>query len=175
MIDLRKFVVGPLNTNLYLLVSGKEAVIIDPGDISGDLSGYLQTRDIKVKYVLATHGHFDHINGAGQVCRDLDCTLYINEKDAEMVRNNQSNMMQFMGILGTKIEDFKTYQDGQLFKFGEEKILAKATPGHTSGSTCFLGENVIFSGDTLFRETIGRTGIGGSNSDMITTLNKFKP
>jgi len=170
MRELKKFVVGPLNTNLYLLISGSEAVIIDPGEMSAELAEYVKNHRIKVKYALATHGHFDHINGAGKVCESFGCRFFIHEKDAYMVDKNPELMEAFTGIRGETIMEMNTFSDRTEFRFGDETIKVMATPGHTPGSTCFVSGDLMFSGDTLFRGTIGRTDIGGSGSEMARTL-----
>jgi hydroxyacylglutathione hydrolase len=174
MIEIRKFVVGPLSTNMYLVISGKEAVVIDPGENSAQMLEFASENGIRVKYTLATHGHFDHINGSGKVCGSLGCLFCINENDAEMAMKNPESMKSFMGVMGEKIDIGSTFSDGSEFKFGNETIRAMQTPGHTAGSTCFVTGSHIFSGDTIFRGTIGRTDIGGSGSDMAKTLEKFR-
>jgi glyoxylase-like metal-dependent hydrolase (beta-lactamase superfamily II) len=174
MMEIRRFVVGPLNTNMYLVISGKEAVVIDPGEMSGQMVEFVNKNGIKVKYVLATHGHFDHINGSGKVCGSLGCSMYINEYDAGMAMQNPESMKSFIGIDGERIAIGGTFSDGQEFKFGDETMRVMQTPGHTAGSTCFFAGDCIFSGDTIFRGTIGRTDIGGSGSDMARTLEKFR-
>ncbi|MCL4340963.1 MAG: MBL fold metallo-hydrolase [Candidatus Thermoplasmatota archaeon] len=170
MRELKKFVVGPLNTNLYLLISGSEAVIIDPGEMSAELAEYVKNQRIIIKYALATHGHFDHINGAGRVCELFGCRFFIHEKDAHMVDKNPESMEALIGIRGETITDLKTFSDRTEFRFGDEKIKVMETPGHTHGSTCFVSQELMFSGDTLFRGTVGRTDIGGSGREMARTL-----
>lgn len=142
-----KFIVGPIKTNCYLLISGKEAVIIDPGGEVENLAKSVE--HAALRYIILTHYHFDHTLGikelkslfpqAQVLLHQADCPYLDLEVDRELA-------------------------DGGLIVFGDSELKVVHTPGHSAGGICLLAANDIFTGDTLFADgMIGRTDLPGSD------------
>jgi len=170
---VESLVVGPLETNCYIVHNQREAIVIDPGDEPEKIEGKLKT--FKVNAILITHGHFDHIMGSGYLSEKFNVPIYIMREDLELALKAKDFAFKYLGI---KYEDqlkrFEFLKNGQEFELGEEILKVLHTPGHTSGSSCFLTDKFIFTGDTLFSGTIGRTDIGGSWDLMVETLRFLK-
>jgi glyoxylase-like metal-dependent hydrolase (beta-lactamase superfamily II) len=150
---IKKFTVGMLATNCYVVSSQqtKEAVIIDPGlDFSSEakpILDYITQEELKVKLIVNTHGHSDHINGDGVFQEKYEVPIYIHKYDAPSIEEFEKEKFPANVML----------KDGSLIKFGEESLKVMHTPGHTQGSICLIGEELVFTGDTLFAGGIGRT------------------
>lgn len=161
---IHKLVVGELSTNCYVVVSEKgHAFIIDPGDDADRIHDFLSQNNIKAKFIVHTHGHFDHIRADAA----LGLPVYIHEKDASLIQSPQkSPMSEFFGPVEAVIPE-------RLLKDADEIILDELvfkvidTPGHTPGGICLLGDGILFSGDTLFRDGVGRTDFPGASSRQL--------
>jgi hydroxyacylglutathione hydrolase len=169
-------VVGPLQCNCVLLgcEKTKEAVLIDPGDEGPRIVEEVQKNGLTVKYVLHTHAHFDHIAGTADVKASLNPTLCLHKDDLQLYENLPMQG-QFFGMkFGAAPEIDKFVQDEEEVIFGEHKLQVIHTPGHSPGSICLklLGaEEILFSGDTLFRQSIGRSDLwGGDYSKLIRSI-----
>ncbi len=164
------FTVGMLSTNCYLAISQetKEAIIIDPGlDFSSEASpifDLITAGELKVKFIVNTHGHDDHIKGDALFQQKLKVPISVHSLDALLVEDLETGKFQANVLL----------EDSSLIKFGNETLKVMHTPGHTPGSICLVGEKLVFTGDTLFAGGIGRTDFpGGSMSDMRDSLKKL--
>lgn len=170
-------VVGPIQCNCYILsdtISGK-AYLIDPGAESEELLEYLQKKKFDLPAILVTHGHLDHIGGIEMIRSEISAPVYYHAGDKPLYENLSAQARMF----GALPEDFLARQpkvgeaslaDDQTFPFGQGEIRVVHTPGHTPGSVCFhaIGEeSVVFSGDTLFEGSIGRTDLGGGSFERI--------
>lgn len=168
--DIRKIVVGPVQTNCYLVVSDKELVIVDPGDeaekIISDIEGLGK---VNYKYILLTHGHYDHVMAVNELQNRYKFKIVIGKKDKDISEINAQ--------IGVQVPDIKAdilLKDGQVLDFGGEEIQVLETPGHTRGGVSYLVGNSLFSGDTLFHVSYGRTDLpGGSDDDMKKSLEKL--
>lgn len=173
-IGIEKIVVGPLMTNCYIVSSGKECVIIDPGAEGERIVDFVQGKELKAKYVLATHGHFDHVSGIRAVRNSLKAEFHIHSSDLEMVRTAPEQAMKFADMRVDEIGDPDGYVEDNSYRIGNIEIVPVHTPGHTAGSTSFkIGKN-MFSGDTLFSGSIGRMDFGGSKESMKKTIEMLK-
>lgn len=160
-IKVLSFPVGRLNCNCSILWDPQslEAVLVDPGDEADKIKTKIESRGLKVKYILHTHAHFDHIGASELMHRDLGAELYLHEEDRDLWENIEMQGQMF-GMKLKKIQaDFKALEDLQDFQIGREKVSTLYTPGHTPGSCCFSIGEFVFSGDTLFRGSVGRTDL----------------
>lgn len=157
-------VCGPLHTNCYVVSEGNDCIIIDAAGECGTLLGLVGNR--KLLAVVQTHGHFDHIGAVDEICNKTGAPLFIHEYDAEMLSDPVKNVsMKFYRrpLLCDTVPN--TFTDGETLTFGGIVLRVMLTPGHTLGSCCLYTRDVIFSGDTLFRGTIGRTDHYGGDTE----------
>ncbi|MDR2204425.1 MAG: MBL fold metallo-hydrolase [Nitrososphaerota archaeon] len=164
------FPVGGLQTNCYVVscVETREAIIIDPGfdfEVEAQqIFDYVAKEGLKIKFIVNTHGHQDHINGEKVVQQKYVVPVCIHEYDAYFLER-----LEPCGVLVDVL-----LKDGDSIVFGRVCLKVLHTPGHTRGSICLIGDRVMFSGDTLFSESIGRTDfVESSPSDMRVTLQKL--
>lgn len=163
---LNTYIAGPFDANNYLLMdkNTKEAVLIDCSEYKQEIIEDIYKLGAKVKYILLTHGHFDHILGVNKMTEALGVDAYIKNADIILAENINTmpkllNLpMAEVPIINGRIEDW------QEFQLGEHKIKAIPTPGHTEGGMSFLVDNeFLFSGDTLFCQSFGHTDLFGGN------------
>lgn len=163
-------------TNSYI-VAGEQgnAVLIDaPGNAEYMLSK-LESEHLTLKKILLTHGHFDHIGAVADIAEKTDCQVYIHKADLAKLTDNNDNLLMVFGLDNLKKYDKAiAFNDGDVIKMDELEFRVIHTPGHTSGSCCFvLGDN-LFTGDTLFARSIGRTDMPDGNvNDMLKSLKKL--
>jgi len=160
---LKRLTVGTLYTNCYIVgcAETKEAMIIDPGlDSESEAQRLLEEiirNNLRVQFIVNTHGHTDHTSGNRVVKEATGASILIHEYDAPMLRDFSVN---------SPPAD-KTLHDGDIIQAGKVKLQVLHTPGHTQGGICLLDEKVIFTGDTLFAGSIGRTDLPGSSDEAI--------
>ena len=170
--------VGSFQCNCHILADErtKEAVIVDPGDEPDDILRIVKELGVTVKALLHTHCHLDHITGTRKVKEETGATIHIHERDKmlyEGLKQQYATVMAMFGMdVGRGNEPLPVdgyLEDGQTFAFGAQKIGVIHTPGHTPGSCCFTlesaKERMLFSGDTLFAGSIGRTDLPGGDLD----------
>ena len=157
--DIKHFIVGPLLTNCYLLVSNGEAAVIDPGGGTKNILKEIEESKLKLKFIILTHGHWDHTLSALKIKVKTDAKILLHEAEREFI----------------KFKTDKLLKDGDEIKIGNIVLKVIHTPGHTKGSICLLGENEIFTGDTIFKDGYGRTDLkGGSEEDLKNSLKKLE-
>jgi glyoxylase-like metal-dependent hydrolase (beta-lactamase superfamily II) len=174
----KTFTVGPLQCNCTILACEKtlEAVIIDPGDEPQKIIQHLSQMGVTVRYLLHTHAHFDHIGGTKGVKAhtSADVCLHPGDQSIYEMLPVQGKMFGMEFEPAPPIEKF--LQDEERLRFGEHELQVIHTPGHSPGGVCFKmtgGEETLFSGDSLFQGSIGRTDLWGGNSDqLITSIKK---
>lgn len=166
---------GEFGTNCYAVESEqKNAVMIDCPCMADRLYGQLQKYGLTLKKILLTHGHIDHILAAGELSRLTGAEVFIHEDDLPKITDTRLNLAEEFGIPYTSIESVKTFADGDTLTLDEVEITVLHTPGHTPGSVCFFAEDFLFSGDTLFAGSIGRTDfIDGDFVAMSKSLAKL--
>lgn len=174
MIEGRAMGAMGANCYLYACMESKKAVIIDPGADGKRIYRWVSEKGFKVDYILLTHGHVDHI-GAVDELRELlrDVSVGIHADDAGMLTDGRKNLSSYFGSgLVLKKADI-LLQDGQELTIGKERIKVISTPGHSPGGVCFLCSEGLFSGDTLFAGSIGRTDFpGGSMNQLLDGVKK---
>ncbi len=164
--------VGPFQCNCYVLADEgtREAVVIDPGDEPDRI--LKRVRDFKVKALLHTHGHLDHVAATRRLKEETGAPILIHPADRalyERLRDQYASTGRLFGIdLGEGHDPLPAdllLEEGQEIAFGRHRLRVIHTPGHSPGSCGFLGDGLLFSGDTLFCGGIGRTDLGGGDLD----------
>ncbi len=168
---IKTYVAGPVQANNYLVEdeASKEALLIDCSDYVPQIIDYVKENSLNVKYILLTHGHFDHVLGINKMNEVLGAKVYVHEGDKEQVVNTRAVMTMF-GLPTEGVENPKitgTLSDAGELTLGNQLIKVIETPGHTPGGVCYLIGNCLFSGDTLFHGTIGRTDLPGGSFQQI--------
>lgn len=177
MLKIQKLPVGELEANCFL-VSDEEnnAVIIDPGAEPDYILSEIESLGIKPLAILLTHAHFDHFGAAAEVIEKYQIPLYVHTLDRPMVTSAEYSLavqLGFGAMYRRPDENFiRTFEDNETLKFSEElEFLVIHTPGHSPGSSCFRHGDILFSGDTLFRDGVGRVDFQGGNiRDMRKSL-----
>ena len=169
---LKTFVLGALEDNNYLLIddnsADKEAVLIDCTEKCEEIEHVLRENNVKLKYILITHGHFDHILGVNYFKSKFpEVKVLMHEDDKELVETIKDFASRFM-IEPVEVQHIDEYlKDDEKITFGNYEIKVIHTPGHTKGGACFLVGDKIFTGDTLFKESVGRVDLPGGSFDEI--------
>lgn len=170
--EIKKFVFGNLRTNCYVILGDNEALFVDPGECNDELvelvKGY---KNVKV---LLTHRHFDHILGVARLKRETGAKVYISSADRPGLLSAEDSLASLMELEQLSVEPDELVDDGDIIKFDGQEIKVIATPGHTVGSVCYLMGNRLWSGDTLFKNSAGRTDLpSGDGSALIRSLKKL--
>lgn len=166
--------VGALGTNCYIVYdeNSKEAAVIDPGGSVEAITAVLRNEKLTVKYIVNTHGHADHVLGNMRIKEATGAPILIHEADAAMLMSGQKNLSAFIGGSVACGPADTLLKEGDVVKIAAGlELTVIHTPGHTPGGICLLTDSVLFSGDTLFAESIGRTDFpGGSYSQLIANI-----
>jgi hydroxyacylglutathione hydrolase len=168
---IKELVVGPLMSNCFICGCDKtkEAVVIDPGGDTDKILLLLADSNLKVKYIINTHGHFDHVSGNGQMKSATAADILIHPLDADMLGMLSSNA----AIFGISVENSppcdRTIEEGDKISFGEIILEVIHTPGHTPGGISLFTNGIVFVGDTLFAGSIGRTDFPGGDFDTLVS------
>lgn len=167
--------VGPVQTNCYLAMNKetKEAIIIDPGDDADRIGMRLMQLEAKPVAILLTHGHFDHAGAAKTLAAQYDILVYAHEKEAETLEDSRMNLSGPLAGGATTYHVDVFLKDEQELTLAGLHIRVLFTPGHTPGGCCyyFPREDVLFSGDSLFCGSVGRTDFpGGSMRTLVDSV-----
>ena len=165
MIKVKTFMVGDLETNCYLVYDqeAKTGFLIDPGFFDESIADFIKENKINVKSIIVTHGHADHTSGNAK----FGYPVLIHEADKGYLTNPVKNLSLFTGKLSTAPKASRILKDGEVIEDGKIKIEVIHTPGHTPGGICLKIENKIFTGDTLFKEGVGRTDFYHGDEKML--------
>lgn len=170
---LEKIIVGPLEVNCYVLASAefKKAIIIDPGDQKNKILKILQKHNLQPAFVINTHGHYDHIG-----CDDdFGVPVYAHREDVKLLRDQNLNLSTFLSKAYAVGAEIRVLEDKERVVLDDIELEVIHTPGHTPGGICLLMKkpvnNVLFSGDTLFFEGVGRTDFAqGAEKQLIESI-----
>ncbi len=158
----KKFVLGPLQVNCYMICDdNKNCVLIDPAAEAKKLINYIKKNEYKLCAMLLTHSHFDHTGALKELRAVFDVPVYVHREEVE-----NKDMAKFSSL--TREDNLTYLEDGEELKFGDDiSIKVIHTPGHTPGGVCFMADNRIFAGDTLFMGSCGRVDFPGGSFETI--------
>ncbi|MGL5634447.1 MAG: MBL fold metallo-hydrolase [Sarcina sp.] len=163
---IKSIAVGAYQENCYFLIdeTTNECVIVDPGAQADYILAVIKQLNITPKYILLTHAHFDHVGAIEELTEHFKVPFYVNKNDYDMQQiDNQ--------LFSTTPVPNGFIQDGDTFKLGNNVIKAITTPGHTPGGVCFLVNDMLITGDTLFNGSIGRTDFtAGDFNTLISSI-----
>ena len=159
--NVKMMQVGPIGTNCYILEDGNKIAVIDPGDEAQRILSALRELGAEVEYILLTHGHYDHTTAVPELHEALPgAKIYIHQADANGAGN------QLFPLAG-QVEGLLFYDEGDTLPLGGLTLRVLHTPGHSPGSVTLQAGDVLFTGDTLFAGSMGRTDFAGGNEEQI--------
>ncbi len=164
-----KTLINDFSENTYIIHNEQEAYIIDPGSNTTAMIAVIEEENLTIKGVLLTHGHYDHISGVNRLLETYDAPIYIHKSERDFLFDPSLNLSQFMEQR-FKIMDkhhVHTIDEGDTFTLSGETIHVYHTPGHTRGGVSFTYKHMLFSGDCLFKGSIGRTDLPTGDKETI--------
>ena len=162
-------------SNSYLIVSGTEAALVDPSAAPSHVTDALAENGCALRYILLTHGHYDHTKYVSQVKEATGAKVCVHSLDDEMLSDSDKNCYKLFNT-GEQVAERADIllEDGVELSLGCETIRVMHTPGHTKGSVCYIVGDAIFTGDTLFRGSVGRTDFyGGDDRELMDSLRRL--
>ena len=171
---INHYVVGQVQTNCYIVINeeNKECFIIDPGASAKQLAERIRKDGFTPVAVLLTHGHFDHAGAAEELAKEFGVKVYAHEAEKDTLQNPQKNVSWMVGASESYHADV-FLKDEEVITLAGFEIKVLHTPGHTEGGCCYYvaSESVVFTGDTLFAQSVGRTDFpGGSMSQIVRSI-----
>ena len=168
MIQIHMLTLGAYQTNTYIIHEehSKTCAIIDTGYDVQAIVNKVAALGLEVDAVLLTHGHFDHVGAVEQIVTATGCKLWMHQRDYTQVKNPQNDF--FYPLHDCAFTEVRFCEEGETIRAGGLTLRVQETPGHTWGSVCYLCEDAIFSGDTLFAGSCGRTDLPGGDWHTIT-------
>jgi hydroxyacylglutathione hydrolase len=171
---LKRLPTGMLSSNCYILGDNREGVVIDAGADTGEIMAAVASTGLKIKYIILTHAHIDHIVSMDSLRVKTGAKVLVHEKDAAALEDNMVNGAAAFGVGITLGNSDVNVKDGDTVEVGGLKLEIIHTPGHSPGSMCIKVGDSLFTGDTLFRTSIGRTDLPGGNYGEIMNSLKNK-
>lgn len=171
-------ILGKLGANCYIAMDDHHiGTVIDPGGNLEDLMETIQRKSIDVQAIILTHGHFDHMMAAAQLSENTKAPVYIHSLDQEMLKNPEPSL--YTRVLSDEpfvpVSSAQLLKEEEVLKVGDMAFQILHTPGHSPGSVCLICDDVLFSGDTLFASSIGRSDFpGGDMNQLMRSLEKIK-
>lgn len=170
---LKTLIVGDLAVNCYIIADeNKEAAVIDPGDNSGDILSVIKENNLHLRYIINTHTHFDHIGAIAEIKKATGAEFLIHEGEMHVLRTLPSQRLIFGVEIDPPPAPDRFLKDNDEVKLGNLLLKILYTPGHSPGGICIHADGMVFTGDTLFAGSIGRTDLPGG--DYNTLINSIK-
>lgn len=156
---------GPAMTNAYIVFNEgeHECIVIDPSCTAEKILSVIKGEGLRLRAILLTHGHFDHIGSAEELRKKTGATLYVHELDDEKLPDTEKNLAMGFGLDVSTAPAEMIVGDGDLISEAGLDFYVMHTPGHTVGCVCYIAEDIIFSGDTLMSMSVGRTDFPGGD------------
>lgn len=163
------FSVGSLGTNCYIVSDDSgHAAIIDPGGDAQRILSAVKEKNLTVDFILLTHAHFDHIMAVEEIGAATGAQILVGAGDAPMLYDAQLNLSAMVyPTQAVEVTAHRLLFDGEVIHIGDATLTVMETPGHTRGGVCYFGDGVLFSGDTLFAGSIGRTDLPGGDMTVL--------
>ena len=181
---VKKLILGIYNVNCYIVTlennsdlesKPNSCFIIDPGADFKSIDAYISRENLHPEFILNTHGHFDHLGAAPEVIRKYRIPFYLHKDDEDIALNPKKNMSSLLGSGALSFDAYSLIDDKILDLLEEHDIYIYEMPGHTPGSIIIKMQNYLFTGDLLFRGSVGRTDLpGGSSKELALSLRKLK-
>ncbi len=178
MLEYKVFVSSLMNSNSYLVfdTETRDGIIIDCGGNAHEIIAFAAKNKLSISHIILTHGHFDHTIELPQLCDAFSTKICIHKEDVVLLRNAAYNLSaQFMGVPFSLNDTCCELTDGSIISFGPHAASIIHTPGHTPGSVCVQIDNMLFTGDTLFYDSIGNTTfpLGDEQTEISSIKNKL--
>lgn len=158
---------GMAGTNTYILGDKDEAVVIDAGNRADEVFEQAVSAGMRIKYIVLTHAHFDHMTYLEELQRKTNAKVIIHEADAAALQSASLNVSHLFGLPRTFPKPDLLVTEGNILQVGDLQLTVLHTPGHTPGGICLLCNNMLFTGDTLFDGDFGRTDLPGGDSKAL--------
>jgi len=177
MLKIEQFKIGQLMTNTYVVwdENTRSAVVIDPAGQSQQLMKFIDDNLLEVKAIVLTHAHGDHIGGITWLQEKIPgLSISLGRDDVDLLTDPRKNFSEYIFGKNEEYKDINVLLDGDMIEIGDEKLKVINTPGHTEGGISLYSEGMLFSGDTLFLASVGRTDLPGGDYNKIVTSIKNK-
>ncbi|NLJ80305.1 MAG: MBL fold metallo-hydrolase [Firmicutes bacterium] len=161
--EVKRFAIDLPAVNCYLVFEGKEGLIIDPGKAAPEVLEFIRRRQLEIKAIINTHGHADHIGGNSWFINKTKAPLWIHEADAAFLGDPNLNLAPFLRQEFPHVVPDRLLKDRDEFKVGATVFQILHTPGHSPGSVSLYSKGILFSGDTLFKSSVGRWDLPGGD------------
>ena len=175
-LQVEPLIVGPLMSNCYIIWDEKvkQGAIIDPGDDADNILKVVKELGVEIKYILATHGHFDHVGGVASLRQNLNAEFLAHEKDFFFIEDGKNAANRWNVDIEQPPKPDRFIEDGEKIKVGGFELEVLHTPGHSPGGISFLNDRMVFCGDTLFQGNIGRTDFRQGSFEELANSIKTK-
>lgn len=170
---IRRLVLGPIMTNCYIAGDGADVVVIDPADNADAIIEALKKENLRLCAILLTHGHYDHTGALCELKEKTGQKVYIHRLDDPMLGDNIKNLAFMSGDKQNRCEPDVLLEGGEKIEFGQNTLSVLHTPGHSQGSVSYIADDCVFSGDLVFKESIGRFDYGNFSDEMQSIKNLF--
>ena len=174
---VESIVLGSIGTNCYIVTNEetKECFAVDMAECPQEYVNYIKNNGLEMKALFLTHGHFDHIAGMNDLRDITGAPIYGCEKERDLFEDAEKNLSKTTLVGAKTLKCDHYFNDGDELVFGDIKLKVIATPGHTEGSVCLYNDEMVFTGDTLFNRSVGRSDLySGNQSHLNESLKKMR-
>lgn len=163
--EIKMIKTGLLLTNTYIVSNGSTCLVIDPGDEINKINEYLNSKNLKTRAILLTHGHYDHIGVAKELSLLENCHIYASLYEKELIEDGSKNGSLKFARKSIELDNVSYFDEEVILELGDFVVEVVFLPGHTPGGVAYIIGEAIFTGDTLFKGTYGRVDLYGGNKD----------